>query len=74
VAGEVSVFHVCDECAVAIEYDDYTSADLDVDRIESFIERVGMLADAGVVSKPGYWDCEACDQVQIGSAHALETV
>lgn len=70
----MTVYHVCDTCACAIVNDDHASYDLDVERVTEFTERVGYLADAGTVSKPGYWECEACDQVQIGSAHALETV
>jgi ribosomal protein L37AE/L43A len=71
----MAVYWVCDECAVAIENDDYTSYDLDVERVESFVERVGMLADAGMVPQAGYWDCESCEQTQCaGSAHALESV
>lgn len=74
-----TVYHVCDTCGPAIMNDDYSTFDLqDVDtdyvRVSAFVELVGYLADAGRVSKPGYWECEACAQVCIGSAYALETL
>jgi hypothetical protein len=70
------VFHVCDMCAVVLANGDTSGVDdaTDLERIESFTENNGMLADAGMVSKPGYWDCECCEQVTIGSAHCFETV
>ena len=74
-----TVYHVCDTCAPAIVNDDYSAFDLqdvdtDYERVTAFVELVGYLCEAGRVSKPGYWECEACSQVQIGSAYALETV
>lgn len=74
------VYHVCDTCGPAIVNDDYSALELhqdtdaDCERMTAFVELVGYLADAGMVTKAGYWECEACDQVCIGSAHALETV
>lgn len=73
------VYHVCDTCGSAIINDDYSAFDLqdvdtDYERIAAFVESVGYLCDAGRVNKAGYWECEACDQVCIGSAYALETV
>lgn len=77
-SSTATVYHVCHECAVAIVNDDYSAFDLDADtdyaRVTAFVESAGFLADAGMVAKPGYWECEACWQVCIGSAHALETV
>ncbi len=75
----VNVFHVCDTCAAAIVNDDYSAFDMqdpdtDYERVTAFVEMTGYLVDAGMVPKPGYWQCESCDQVCIGSAHALETV
>lgn len=78
-------YHVCEACAQALlNYDfsgldgfaDVDMQDMDTDyaRAQAFAETVGLLADAGRVSKPGYWDCECCDQVCIGSASALETL
>lgn len=78
--SNATVFHVCHNCATAILNDDYSAFDMqdedtDYVRVTAFVESVGgMLADAGQVNKAGYWDCEACDQVEIGSAHALEEV
>ena len=74
-----TVYHVCDTCAPAIANDDYSAFDLqdvdtDYERVTAFVESVGYLVDAGRVSKAGYWECEACSQVRIGSAYALETV
>ena len=74
-----TVYHVCDTCAQAIVNDDYSAFDLqnvdtDYERVTAFVESVGYLADAGRVSRAGYWECEACAQVCIGSAYALETV
>lgn len=74
------VYHVCDTCGPAIVNDDYSAfelhqdVDTDYERVSAFVESVGHLVDAGKVSKAGYWECEACDQVCIGSAHALETL
>lgn len=81
----MTVFHVCHSCAAAITNDDYSGMDgfadeamqdpdTDYYRVTAFVESVGYLADAGMIPKPGYWTCEACDQVDIGSAYALETV
>jgi hypothetical protein len=68
------VYWVCSECACAIEYCDYISSDLDVERVESFIDRVGMLADAGWVVLSD-WDCDSCGQAQTsGVAKAFESV
>lgn len=69
----MTVYHVCHDCTVAIVNADCSSYDVDIDKVEAFMKRVGYLVDAGMVPKPGYWDCESCDQTQIGSAHALET-
>lgn len=74
-----TVYHVCDTCAPAIVNDDYSAFDLqdtdtDYERVTAFVESVGYLCAAGRVSKAGYWECEACSQVCIGSAYALETV
>jgi hypothetical protein len=73
------VYHVCATCAPAIVNDDYSAVDLpDVDtdyqRVTAFVESVGCLVDAGMVNKAGYWECESCAQVCIGSAYALETL
>jgi hypothetical protein len=73
------VFHVCGTCGPAIVNDDYSAFDLqdvdtDYERVTAFVESVGHLTDAGMVNKPGYWECEACNQVCIGSAYALETL
>lgn len=73
------VFHVCDTCGPAIVNDDYSAfgpqdVDTDYERVTAFVESVGQLADAGMVNKAGYWECESCAQVCIGSAHALESL
>lgn len=81
------VYHVCESCAAAIMNDDYsgmegfdpvdmqdTDTDTDYERVSAFVERVGYLCDAGRATRGGYWECEACDQVTIGNAYALETV
>lgn len=74
------VFHVCDTCGPAIVNADYSALELhqdpdaDYERVTAFVESAGLLAEAGKVNKPGYWDCESCGQVCIGSAIALETV
>jgi hypothetical protein len=74
-----TVYHLCDTCAPAIVNDDFSAFDLqdvdtDYERVTAFVETVGYLVDAGMVNKPGYWECEACDQVCIGSAYAMETL
>jgi len=75
-----TVYHVCDTCAPAIVNDDYSALELhqnpdaDYVRVTAFVELAGYLCEAGRVSKAGYWECEACGQVCIGSAYALETV
>lgn len=75
------VYHVCDTCAPAIVNDDYSAFELhqdpdaDYERVSAFVEAAGYLVDAGRVSKPGYWECESCAQICIGStAYALETL
>lgn len=72
----MSVYHVCNSCAVAILNDDYSGMEDDTDypRVTTFVETVGNLVDAGMADMPGYWECESCNQVDIGSAHALETL
>jgi hypothetical protein len=71
------VYHVCDTCGPAIINDDYSAFDLqdvdtDYEPVTAFVESVGYLTDAGMVNKAGYWECESCGQVCIGSAIALE--
>lgn len=71
------VFHVCDTCGPAIINADYSAFDMadpdtDYERVSAFVENAGYLTDAGMVPKPGYWECESCGQVCIGSAIALE--
>jgi hypothetical protein len=73
------VYHVCDTCAPAIVNDDYSAfgpqdVDTDYEPVTAFVESVGYLTDAARVTKAGYWECESCAQVCIGSAYALETV
>jgi hypothetical protein len=75
----MSVYHVCDTCAPAILNDDYSAfslddTDVDYERVTAFVETVGYLVDAGRATRGGYWECEACSQVTIGSAFALETL
>ena len=67
-------YHICENCAVAIlNGDDSHLNDDQVDAVMAFLNDRGMLADAGMVPQNGYWDCEACEEVQIhGSAHAVE--
>ncbi|QBP29765.1 hypothetical protein SEA_TYPHA_110 [Mycobacterium phage Typha] len=75
-----TVYHVCKSCATAIINDDYSAfedhqdPDTDYARVTAFVASAGMLTDAGQAPKGGYWDCESCGQVEIGSAHCLETV
>ena len=80
-----TVYHVCPECAYALLNHDYSAfegfedidmqdTDTDYARVQAFAESTGFLADAGRAAKPGYWECESCWQVQIGSAYALEAV
>jgi hypothetical protein len=74
------VYHLCDTCAPAIVNDDYSAfetwqdVDTDYERVSAFVESVGYLVDAGMLNKAGYWECESCAQVCIGSAYALETL
>ena len=74
--SNATVFHVCHECATAILNDDYSGMEPDTDyaRVSAFVESNGWLIDAGRVNKSGYWECDACWQVEIGSAYALETM
>lgn len=74
-----TVYDVWDTCAPAVVNDDYPAFDLqdvetDYERVTAFVELAGYLCEAGRVSKAGYWECEACGHVCIGSAYALETV
>lgn len=50
-----TVYHVCDDCFAAITGEDFSSVDLDVDRVETFLDWTGDLTDAGMVPKDGYW-------------------
>ncbi|ARQ94629.1 hypothetical protein SEA_JOURNEY13_77 [Mycobacterium phage Journey13] len=73
----MAVYHVCDTCAAAVINNDYSAFDLYDDdttyeRVTAFVDSAGYLTDAGRVSMPGYWGCEACWDTQIGSANALE--
>lgn len=68
-------YHVCESCAVAILNGDnsHLADDQQRVRLDDFLNDHGMLADAGMVPQNGYWDCEACGEVQIhGSAQAVE--
>lgn len=67
----ITAYRICDTCAPAIMNDDYTSDDLDVDRVTEFVERVGMLTHEAEVDPGGYWECDACQQVCIGTAHIM---
>ena len=67
-------YHVCESCAVAILNGDASHLEGEShDRLMEFAEDRGMLLDAGWVPQGGYWDCEACGEVQIaGTAQAVE--
>lgn len=69
-------YHICESCAVAILSGDMGHLDESreaYDRLVEFVEDRGLLVDAGMVPQGGYWDCEACGEVQIaGVAQAVE--
>lgn len=67
-------YHLCDTCAQAAVNADLSSDDLDVPLFTAFIERVGTLVENGRYRYPGYWECEACWQVEIGNANVFTTL
>ncbi|QFG10460.1 hypothetical protein KIV65_gp07 [Mycobacterium phage Anthony] len=71
-----TTFKLCHECTAAIVNDDYSGMDEDTDypRVSAFAESVGYLVEAGEFDGAGYWDCQACDQTQIGHGHLMETL
>lgn len=75
------MFDVCHNCATAIINSDFSAfeilqddVDTDYERVTAFVERHGYLVNTGHVNHPGYWECEACDQVEIGSGYRLEAI
>ena len=67
-------YHICEICAIALlDGDDSVLDDQQRVRLGDFMNEKGLLAEAGWVPQDGYWDCEACGEVQIaGTAHAVE--
>ncbi len=63
------LYDLCSECSAAIFNDDFTSPDVDEPKVREFMEKVGniSLVDASVTTHNGYWDCDSCEQVCIGS-------
>lgn len=67
------VYHICESCAIAILNRDNSHLDDNHNRLIEFVESRGLLVDAGMVPQDGWWDCEACGEVQIaGLAQAVE--
>ncbi|WP_078354098.1 hypothetical protein [Mycobacteroides chelonae] len=66
-------FNLCHECATAIVNDDYSSYDVDEERIRQFLESLDSYlcveTEESEQGNGGYWDCDACEQVQIGTGH-----
>lgn len=69
-------FNTCDSCTAAIVNDDYSGMDEDTDypRVSAFVERVGYLVLGGDTDFAGYWECDACNQVCIGTGSFMSTL
>ncbi|ANA87233.1 hypothetical protein PBI_KATHERINEG_100 [Gordonia phage KatherineG] len=67
-------YTTCDTCTNALVNDDWTSYDLDEERVQAFAEGTGSLTEAGEYDPAGYWECDACSQVCIGTGHIMEEV
>lgn len=52
---------------------DYSSFDADADRITAWQEWHSDAILTGIYDPAGYWECEVCLQVCIGTGHILET-
>lgn len=67
------MFDLCHECATAIANADFSSYDVDEERIRQFLDSLDsyLCVDTDEVDpgKGGYWECDACEQVQIGPGH-----
>lgn len=68
----MTTYDVCDVCAAALVNGDTSSYDLDVERFEEFVADHGPMVRATENRRTGYWECEVCCQVQIGSGHLFE--
>jgi hypothetical protein len=70
------IYYVCDACAVAICNDDYSGMDEEsITSLVAWLEVVGMLANEGESDKSlGYWNCNGCNAVEIGTANTFESV
>lgn len=64
-------YDVCDECCAAIVNADLSSYDVDAERVERFCDDRGMLAHAGETDYAGYWECDVCQQVCIGTGQLM---
>ena len=67
-------YDACNECAPAVMHGEVHSYTLE--EVAAFIESHGLLtrvreADPG---EGGYWGCEACHQVTIGTGSVMELV
>lgn len=52
---------------------DYSSFDADADRITAWQESHPVAVHIGTYDPAGYWECEVCRQVCIGTGNILET-
>lgn len=69
---EAISYNVCDTCCAAIVNADLSSYDVDAERVEQFLDDTGMVCHAGDTDYAGYWECEVCQQVCIGTGQLME--
>ena len=69
---EAGVFDICSECCLGIIYG-AEGDDIDEPKVKEFAEEHGvMVVTDHHVSHYGYWECECCNQTQIGPGYHLE--
>ncbi|KAF0959798.1 hypothetical protein [Rhodococcus sp. T7] len=65
-------YAICDTCAVVLVNDDYSGIDSeDLANVEAFAS-AHLVTHTGEYDPAGYWTCEACESVQIGTGHIFE--
>ena len=68
--------HVCPTCAVGLVNDDWSSVDCKdtYTSILAWLEMVGYLVHVKQIDKGGYYDCECCGEIAIGTAHVFQPI
>lgn len=69
---EALQYAICQSCAPVLMGYEGDEQDSDLPRIMEFVDEHGMITEVAVYDPAGYWECESCLQVNIGTGHVFE--